>query len=45
MMVMLSDWVAVSPRLSVTFMVKVKVPAVVGVPVRMMSAPGNVCRW
>jgi hypothetical protein len=41
-MVMLSDWVAVSPRLSVTFVVKV--PAVVGVPVGMMSAPGNVCR-
>jgi hypothetical protein len=30
-MVMLSDWVAVSPRLSVTFVVKLKVLAVVGV--------------
>jgi len=40
LMVMLSDSVTVSPRLSVTFIVKLKVPAVVGVPVRTMLAPG-----
>jgi hypothetical protein len=43
LMVMLSDWVAVSPRLSVTFIMKLKVPAFVGVPERMMSAPGCAC--
>ena len=39
-MVMLHAWLAVSPRLSVTFIVKLKVPAVVGMPERMMSLGG-----
>jgi hypothetical protein len=39
---MLNDWLAVSPRLSVTFIVKAKVPAFVGVPDRtlLMKVPG-----
>jgi hypothetical protein len=39
---MLNDWLAVSQRLSVTFIVKAKVPAFVGVPDRtlLMKVPG-----